>query len=369
MKHRKREFFPTFKMSRWGQFILSLGLLCCLSTAVYATECFDTYPSHILIEGTEGPDLLEGDAQNHRICGFGGDDTISAGEGDDLIRAGEGDDLANGNADKDFVDGNPGVDTLHCGEGNDTVRGGKGNDFVYGDLGNDTLYGDEGDDIVEGCEGDDTYVYRHDGNPEEEIDPDGDGFDHIDDVSGNDKLSFPDRSSHESITYEKDGNNLLIYRNDNNAQIIQIDDYYSAGTIENISFGVPVILEPPSMPKAWVVDVVNNKPYGAFEEASATELNGTIWDNYYNLSLNISGIPIMERGLTIVPTSPGPLLSVLITTNSTSPDKTSSKSPAPAHLMKFQTTCTMTNYRTPPTIGGYAPFSVAHLKTGQNSKV
>jgi hypothetical protein len=43
MKTKLGDFFPTFKKSLWGQLVLSLGLLCCLSTTIYAS-----YPSEFV---------------------------------------------------------------------------------------------------------------------------------------------------------------------------------------------------------------------------------------------------------------------------------------------------------------------------------
>ncbi|OAD18959.1 hypothetical protein THIOM_005433 [Candidatus Thiomargarita nelsonii] len=70
----------------------------------------------------------------------------------------------------------------------------------------------------------------------------------------------------------------------------------------------------------------------------------------------------MGLGLTIVPTSLGQLSTVLTTTNSASPGKTLSK--YLALIMIFQITLL---YRTPSSIGKYAPLSEVHPQTGQKS--
>ncbi|MCK5717174.1 MAG: hypothetical protein KAH77_06760, partial [Thiomargarita sp.] len=240
MNHKKWEYFQ----------IVSLGLLSCLSTTVYAiacTDCFDDaqYSKYSCIQGTLGNDFsLEGDVyfegENDRICAGNGHDIVSGLFGNDLISGGDGNDTINGNAGNDFINGNIGSDIVHGGQDDDVIRGGKDNDFMYGDLGNDIIYGDEGDDELFDLEGNDIYVYRHNGNITENFHSNGDGCDEIFDDAGNDILWFQDISNLENIKYEESYSNLFLYRRDNRQPIIWIHNHSSTGNIENIRLGTTV---------------------------------------------------------------------------------------------------------------------------------
>jgi Ca2+-binding RTX toxin-like protein len=83
-----------------------------------------------LITGTSGADTLNGDVNEHRMDGLGGDDLIFGGDGNDTILGGDG------------------SDTLKGGSGDDLLNGGAGRDFLAkdGDYSRDTLLGGDGDD-------------------------------------------------------------------------------------------------------------------------------------------------------------------------------------------------------------------------------
>lgn len=103
--------------------------------------------------------LLPGEApQDDIIYGYGGNDTIIAGEGDDDVFGGRGSDLVYGGSGDDIIRGEQGKDTLHGGDGDDAVSGGRGDDLIYGDDGNDKLNGDRGDDEIHGDAGQDTLT-------------------------------------------------------------------------------------------------------------------------------------------------------------------------------------------------------------------
>lgn len=97
----------------------------------------------VVIEGTNGPDLL---------CGGKGDDTIHGNGGDDRIFAGEGSDTVYGGDGNDFILGGQGG-------GSNYIDGGPGNDHIEGGLGHDTLVdegADSGNDVIEAQDGNDT---------------------------------------------------------------------------------------------------------------------------------------------------------------------------------------------------------------------
>ena len=129
-------------------------------------------------------------------------------------------------------------DTLSGNSGDDVVDGGAGNDTIYGDSGNDTLIGGKGNDRLEGSYGDDTYIWNL-----------GDGFDTIyDDNRGNtdnDTIKFGEGISFEDLSFERDGNSLIIHVNNDRTQGIKIQDYYSSTyyKVEKLEFADGTIVE------------------------------------------------------------------------------------------------------------------------------
>ena len=129
-------------------------------------------------------------------------------------------------------------DTLTGNDGNDVLDGGAGNDTIYGGSGNDTLIGGKGNDRLEGSYGDDTYIYNM-----------GDGFDTIDDYNGgntdNDIIKFGEGISFEDLSFERDGNSLIIHVNNDRTQGISIQDYYSSTyyKVEKLEFADGTIVE------------------------------------------------------------------------------------------------------------------------------
>jgi len=154
-----------------------------------------------VIFGTDGPDTIRA-PWGARVCGRGGNDTITingygaivhGGDGDDTIRwisesanaiafggtgndrlygsrianvmhggtgndyflAGQGRDILHGGPGHDYMVGGGNEDTIHGGTGNDTLNGGPGNDVILAGAGNDTLYGGGGSDTLDGGAGND----------------------------------------------------------------------------------------------------------------------------------------------------------------------------------------------------------------------
>ncbi len=129
-------------------------------------------------------------------------------------------------------------DTLTGNDGNDVINGGAGNDTLKGNSGNDTLIGGKGNDRLEGSYGDDTYIWNL-----------GDGFDTIYDYNGgntdNDTIKFGEGISFEDLSFERDGNSLIIYVNNNKTQGIKIQDYYSSTyyKVEKLEFADESVVE------------------------------------------------------------------------------------------------------------------------------
>lgn len=106
-----------------------------------------------VVRGNDGPNPIEGGADDGRVNGGGGDDTISGLGGNDTLIGGAGNDDMNGNRGNDRLLGGGGDDLVNGGWGNDTVIGGAGNDTVIGDRGHDRLLGNGGDDVLDGRTG------------------------------------------------------------------------------------------------------------------------------------------------------------------------------------------------------------------------
>lgn len=109
--------------------------------------------------GTEGADLMQGEARPDALRGLGGGDT--------LVGAGAGDWLS-GDADNDLVSGEDGNDTLWGGTGDDTLDGGVGGDLIEGGEGADILIAGPGNpdhgvpiEVIDGGAGFDTALIDH----------------------------------------------------------------------------------------------------------------------------------------------------------------------------------------------------------------
>lgn len=86
------------------------------------------------VEGSDHPDVIEGDRARNVVVGGegadrvltrGGNDRVLGLVGDDRIRLGPGDDLARGGRDDDWIDGGAGIDRTYGGAGHDVCRNGE----------------------------------------------------------------------------------------------------------------------------------------------------------------------------------------------------------------------------------------------------
>lgn len=155
-------------------------------------------------------------SNNVTMNGFGGNDSLRAGEGDDALNGGEGNDTLDGGLGLNAIDGGNGVDTISFassavgvavdlnlvgvqqnsvsafsslisiegvigsngndtiagsgannplagGGGNDSIFGGGGADQIFGDAGNDTLNGGGGNDQLTGGVGVDRFLFTSGG--------------------------------------------------------------------------------------------------------------------------------------------------------------------------------------------------------------
>jgi Ca2+-binding RTX toxin-like protein len=138
------------------------------------------------IHGDEGDDVIEGGPGADILDGGEGKNTISYGssktevkinletneasggdaEGDKFsnftdIGGSEGDDVLIGDAQDNIINGEGGNDEIHGGDGDDQLFGATGDDKLYGGKGNDHLIGFQGKDEIDGGEGIDTVDYNH----------------------------------------------------------------------------------------------------------------------------------------------------------------------------------------------------------------
>ena len=139
----------------------------------------------------------------------------------------DSDDNVTGTNYNDIIYGNGGNDTISTGNGDDTLYGGTGNDTLNGENGNDILIGGKGNDQINGGAGDDTYIYNL-----------GDGFDTISESAGTDKVILGEGISLENLTFERSGNHLNVYINNDKTQGIQLYNqfYDSNHMVETLEF-------------------------------------------------------------------------------------------------------------------------------------
>ena len=108
---------------------------------------------HSLTHGTQGADIITGNADDNALIGLAGDDVLHGGGGADIIWGHLGADTLYGGAGDDIIYGDADLNTRdgpHYYSGADTIYGGDGNDFIYTGLGEDTAYGGPGDDAIFG---------------------------------------------------------------------------------------------------------------------------------------------------------------------------------------------------------------------------
>nr|WP_298167691.1 calcium-binding protein [uncultured Pseudomonas sp.] len=108
--------------------------------------------------------------------------------------------VLNGTDGADLLEGTALSERLEAGAGNDTLKGYAGNDTLIGGAGDDLLDGGQGDDLLMGGEGQDTYLVYH-----------GSGRDSIVEMAGElNSLRFSSVQSLDALTASVDGDDLLI---------------------------------------------------------------------------------------------------------------------------------------------------------------
>jgi Ca2+-binding RTX toxin-like protein len=95
---------------------------------------------------TEGGDRIYGDSATAALTGAGTD-------GGDLIHGEAGNDFIRGNSGNDDIFGDDGADLLFGDQNNDEIEGGEGGDIAFGGADNDTVRGQASSDILFGDDG------------------------------------------------------------------------------------------------------------------------------------------------------------------------------------------------------------------------
>ncbi|SLN19496.1 Hint domain-containing protein [Pseudooctadecabacter jejudonensis] len=192
-------------------------------------------------------------------------DDIDAGN--DTLDGGDGDDLIQGNAGDDSLIGGTGNDTLFGGDGNDTIG-----DFGTDD-GNDTLFGGAGADDLNGGNGDD-IVYGGDGN------------DTLTGGSDNDTLYGDDGSDQFNVTDDHE-QTIVFGGEDADGSDIDALSFFNFETTQGVSVTA-------TGDEAGTYDFDGTVGTGTFAEIE--ELNGTSFDDTFDMSADGSGVSLDANG-------------------------------------------------------------------------
>ena len=175
----------------------------------------------LVLNGTDGNDVLHGWDSNDIINGGLGDDILYGGNGDDILNGEAGNDKLYGGNGNDILNGGDGDDYLEDTQGDNIFIGGNGNDILLGGDGYDVMIGGTGNDVMAGGEGKDLYIFQT-----------GHGNDII-----NDKSLSSDRNNYNDVKFEKafaadarfsrSGNNLVIQAYGNNDSVTLTDFFIS----------------------------------------------------------------------------------------------------------------------------------------------
>jgi len=244
--------------------------------ALWVTDIhFDALTLDGTVEGTTGDDVIDGtyiaDPDGDRVDA--GDEILpGAGTDDDLIEAYGGNDSISAGAGNDEIYGGTGNDSIVTGDGNDTVYAGAGDDTVGDwstDNGNDTILGEAGNDLLNGGNGDDVVLGGADN-------------DTLIGASGDDSLYGGDGSDIFRITDDHDISTIFGGEDGDGSDNDSIEFYNWSSTD-----GVTIIA---SGDEAGNFDFNGTLATGSYAEIE--ELDGTDYDDTFNLALDNSGVSV-----------------------------------------------------------------------------
>ena len=158
----------------------------------------------LLIEGTDGSDVLRGTNASDLILGKAGDDVIFGKGGDDQIAAGADNDRVFGGFGNDIIEAGSGNDTVFGGFGDDCINAGSGDDEIFGGFGNDTIGGGAGSDLMFGGQGEDVFEFNAEDFGPEDIDT------IVDFQTGQDKIVINGLGEDDVIAFDAQTNSVLL---------------------------------------------------------------------------------------------------------------------------------------------------------------
>jgi Ca2+-binding RTX toxin-like protein len=216
---------------------------------------------------------ITGNAGDNKLAGLDGDDVLIGLDGNDSMWGGNGEDRLYGGAGDDYLDGEAGVDYLEGGAGNDVyivddandivveaanggtdqvqttasyvlsdnienlflmgsddldgtgnaldnyLAGNDGDNVFNGMAGNDTIVAGKGNDTLIGGTGDDKYVFDADS-----------GSDVIDNADGGfDGVFFTNGITRESLSFGRDGDDLLIFVDGDSTPAVRVLNHFLGG--------------------------------------------------------------------------------------------------------------------------------------------
>lgn len=115
----------------------------------------------MIIQGTNGRDLINGGNGDDIIFGGGGADNLRGWQGFDVLSGDNGDDVLTGGVQNDNLFGGANNDTLFGDNGRGTTKGSDlASDYLNGGSGNDRLNQSDGNDTFAFGSGSDTMVFK-----------------------------------------------------------------------------------------------------------------------------------------------------------------------------------------------------------------
>lgn len=194
-------------------------------------------------------------------------EVIRATQGDDMIHLNDEANEHHALAGQDQVWGEGGDDILHGDAGSDLLHGGAGNDQLYGGTGNDALNGGEGNDTYFGGAGNDMYLYSS-------------GQDTINNSGGgNDGVFFGTGIDASHLTFSRDGNDLVIYVNDDINQHVRVTNHFLNS---ELSIDYVALADGTRMNTAQIAAVLKDPPSNNTDPSVPEEANEADFSNVVN---------------------------------------------------------------------------------------
>lgn len=244
--------------------------------------------------GSSLDDTIDGNlTEDNIIYSEGGSDSITTGSGADWVDSGEGNDFVNSGSGDDYLIAGDGSDFIETEDGNDTIYGGSGNDIIDSGAGDDFVDGGQGTDFIADPLGNDTYFFNL-----------GDGTNHINDLSGLDKLVLGEGISQSDLIFEDINGALTISISGTNDKIYLYGWNEIDRRIETIELSDGTILNPTDINNLKINSVSPHQVQDLYNQSMvAGELfSYTIPDNAFShLSLETLNFDIKQSNGSALP--------------------------------------------------------------------